>query len=66
MNLSLIELVNFARIHSPFYCRWYSDVPLRGWQFADLPVVDPAAFWRGVDSPDCWPALTGPIGDGYL
>lgn len=63
---SLPQLVKFARSHSCFYRRWYADVPSHGWQLADLPTVDPAEFWRGADSPDSWPVLTGSIDDGYL
>ena len=41
--MSVLDLICYARTHSPFYKDLYDGV--EGSSLADLPVVDQAAFW---------------------
>ncbi|MER8187307.1 phenylacetate--CoA ligase family protein [Kitasatospora sp. NPDC094015] len=59
---SLQELVDHARIHSPFYADAYRDVPRTVSHVTELPIIDQAAFWAA----NVWPdnrLLTGPLTD---
>ncbi|KVG87712.1 AMP-dependent synthetase [Burkholderia ubonensis] len=65
-NPNLIRLVEYARHYSPYYRLLYRDLPERGWALADLPLVDPAVFWRNSKDLTRWPALTTVPGDGHV
>lgn len=52
------------RQHARFYAEHYRALPERGWRWLDLPVIDPANYWRHALS--SWPVLTGPIRDGHM
>jgi phenylacetate-CoA ligase len=41
--MSVLDLICYARTHSPFYKELYDGV--EGSSLADLPVIDQAAFW---------------------
>jgi phenylacetate-CoA ligase len=61
----LRELVSFARTHSPYYAEHYAGLPDEPARFADLPVVDHAAFWAANSSVGNR-LLTGPHTDGIV
>ncbi|WP_085611702.1 MULTISPECIES: phenylacetate--CoA ligase family protein [unclassified Pseudomonas] len=60
-RIELNELVAFARRHSSFYAGHFADVPEHVTSLAELPVIDPAAYWEGSQDLDHWPALTGSL-----
>jgi phenylacetate-CoA ligase len=60
-RIELNELVAFARRHSSFYARHFADVPEHVTSLAELPVIDPAAYWEGSQDLDHWPVLTGSL-----
>ncbi|XKD91752.1 phenylacetate--CoA ligase family protein [Morganella morganii] len=64
--LSLTQLVEFARQHSPYYARHYRHVPQSGWHIGDLPLVNPVDYWDGSSGLTHWPVLTGPVSDGIV
>jgi phenylacetate-CoA ligase len=41
--MSVLDLICYARAHSPFYQELYDGI--EGFELTDLPVVDQAAFW---------------------
>ena len=55
------ELTGYAREHSPYYKNSLADVPEAINSLCELPLLDPADFWK--DSADLahWPVLTAPI-----
>ena len=55
------ELTDFAREHSPYYKNSLADIPEAISSLCELPLLDPADFWK--DSADLaqWPVLTAPI-----
>ncbi len=64
--LTLDELVAWTRKRSPFYARHYQALPEHGWQLTDLPLIDPAAYWRMEHGLDGWDVLSGPLDDGLI
>ncbi|MCX2546427.1 phenylacetate--CoA ligase family protein [Pseudomonas sp. COW5] len=72
------ELVAFARQHSSFYASHFSEVPEQVMSLSELPVIDPAQYWKDSHDLDRWPVLTagldnamvfktgGTTGDGKL
>lgn len=57
----LNELITFAHRHSDFYCQHLSGAAAPMTLLSELPVLDPAEYWRHSDNLDQWPVLTGPI-----
>ncbi|MED7666350.1 phenylacetate--CoA ligase family protein [Pseudomonas moraviensis subsp. stanleyae] len=55
------ELTAFAREHSPYYKNGLADVPEAINSLSELPLLDPAALWKGSANPAQWPVLTAPI-----
>lgn len=55
------ELTGFARKHSPYYKNSLANIPEAISSLCELPLLDPADFWK--DSADLaqWPVLTAPI-----
>ncbi|WP_367253386.1 phenylacetate--CoA ligase family protein [Pseudomonas sp. stari2] len=62
----LQELVAFARQHSSFYARHFAGVPEQITALTDLPVIDPAHYWKGSQDLDRWPVLTAALGNALV
>lgn len=62
---SLQVLVDYARRNSPFYADLYRDVPEVVTDLAQLPLVDPEAFWAANTYPDNR-VLTRPLSNGVV
>ncbi|WP_192564880.1 phenylacetate--CoA ligase family protein [Pseudomonas gozinkensis] len=58
-RIELNDLVAFVRRHSGFYAHHFAEVPEHVASLAELPVIDPAAYWEGSQDLDRWPVLTG-------
>ncbi|WP_196766896.1 hypothetical protein [Burkholderia territorii] len=65
-NQNLVQLVEYAKHYSPYYRSLYRDLPERGWKLTDLPLVDPAVFWKDSQDLTRWPALTAAPCDGHV
>jgi phenylacetate-CoA ligase len=65
-NPNLIQLVEYARHHSPYYRALYRDLPEQRWTLADLPLVDPATFWAQSHDLARWPVLTTVPSEGHV
>jgi phenylacetate-CoA ligase len=61
----LETIVTQARVLSPYYSHLYRDVPWRGWQLSDLPVVDGPAYWAANRFQDNQVA-TAPVDAGIV
>ncbi|OHX13554.1 phenylacetate--CoA ligase family protein [Chromobacterium sphagni] len=66
MNSKLKQLVDHALHHSPFYRELYRSLPDQGWTLSDLPLADPADYWRGSQTLRSWPVLSAPLQDGHV
>lgn len=66
MTLSLHDLVEYVRNHSPFFRDLYRDLPRSGWELIDLPLINPADYWQQSQSLENWPVLTGPVNGGHV
>lgn len=64
--LSLEQLIEFARQHSPYYAKHYRKIPKHGWQLCDLPLVNSAGYWAGNHDLASWPVLTAPFTHGLV
>jgi phenylacetate-CoA ligase len=65
LELGILELIRFAREHSPFYQNLYASLPDRDLELTELPVIDQSSFWRANTLKDNQ-ILTGPIRDGIV
>lgn len=65
-RIELNELVTFVRRHSSFYAGHFADVPEHVASLAELPVIDPAAYWQGSQDLDHWPVLTGSLDNALV
>ncbi|WGG52636.1 phenylacetate--CoA ligase family protein [Rugamonas sp. DEMB1] len=66
MHPHLDDLVRHARQHAPFYAELYRALPAAGWRLRDLPLIEPADYWRHSMPLASWPVLTGPVTDGHV
>lgn len=62
----LTDLVAVARSHSGYFRETLAGLPAAAWQLTDIPVTDPAAYWRGSSSVDSWPVLTARPTDAVI
>ncbi len=65
-RIELQELVAFARQHSSFYASHFASVPEQVTALTDLPVIDPAHYWKGSQDLDRWPVLTASLGNALV
>lgn len=69
MSTELIQLVRFARNHSPFYRELYKgldlDLPVNQLTCKALPVVDHASYWLSNSLLDSR-VITAPQTDGII
>ena len=61
----LTELIQFVRVHSPFYRELYSDLPPNETTLERLPLIPHARFWQ-ANTYEGNQLLTGPIPDGII
>ncbi|MFJ2465814.1 phenylacetate--CoA ligase family protein [Pseudomonas sp. NPDC087615] len=55
------ELITFVRQHSHFYGKHFADIPEKKTSLAQLPLIDPVAYWSNSQTLNAWPVLTGPV-----
>ncbi|WP_254433254.1 phenylacetate--CoA ligase family protein [Pseudomonas moraviensis] len=60
------DLMGFARQHSPYYKNCLADVAEVINALSELPLLDPASFWRGSDNLAQWPVLTAAVEHGLV
>ncbi|MFC4491142.1 phenylacetate--CoA ligase family protein [Chromobacterium aquaticum] len=65
MDVRLRRLVEHARAHSPFFTALYRELPA-DWTLSDLPLIEPADYWRQCQPLEDWPVLSGPLADGHV
>ena len=64
---SVQALVNFARENSPYYRRFYADLPEQVSELNDIPVLDHASFWAAnTGLPPENQVITAPLIDGAV
>ncbi len=66
MNSLLHDLVEHARNHAPFFTELYRALPRHGWALADLPLIDPDAYWQQSQPLEKWPVLTSLPDEGHV
>ncbi|MGV0359205.1 phenylacetate--CoA ligase family protein [Corynebacterium mastitidis] len=60
----LVDHLHFVRSHSPYYSQLYRHLPPH-LTLGDLPVIDPASFWR-ANSPESNAVFTEPPSDALV
>ncbi|MGE1173211.1 phenylacetate--CoA ligase family protein [Pseudomonas sp. BW7P1] len=65
-RFELAELVTFARQHSHFYANHFAGLPFQLPSLEQLPVIDPAQYWKDSPDLDQWPVLTAPLNDALI
>ncbi|UQS16505.1 phenylacetate--CoA ligase family protein [Pseudomonas sp. HS6] len=65
-RIELQDLVAFARQHSRFYASHFADVAEQVTSLSELPVIDPAHYWKGSQDLDRWPVLTAGLGNAMV
>ena len=62
---SLKKLVEIARHKSPFYKKLYKNIKTSNFHLSDLPIIDPAEFWKANTNKNNR-IITGPARHGIL